>query len=84
MSLPIFWYYVWCRYLGHSFEIMSHQDWTWRHMEDREVIQDNQHVFQHVIGWMASSRCSGQQLNVQMEISDEWCSLGVCIGSSTV
>lgn len=53
-------------------------------MEDREVIQDNQHVFQHVIGWMASSRCSGQQLNVQMEISDEWCSLGVCIGSSTV
>lgn len=52
-------------------------------MEDREVIQHNQHVFQHVIGWMAASRYSGQQLNVQMEISDECCSLGVCIASGT-
>lgn len=27
---------------------------------------------------------SGQQLNVQMEISDKCCPLDICVGSSTV
>lgn len=32
------------------------------------------------IGWIVSSRrCTGQQFNVKMEISDRWCSLGLCI-----
>lgn len=34
-------------------------------------------------GWLHSKSCA-QQLDVQVEISDEWCSAGVGAGTSAV
>ena len=36
------------------------------------------------IGWILHSESCGQQLDVQVETSDEWCSSGVGIVTSAV
>jgi len=38
---------------------------------------------EELAGWLHPEG-SGQQLDVQMEISDKWCRSGVCTGTSTV
>jgi len=40
-------------------------------------------VGEELVGW-SHPESSGQWLSVQMEISDTCCSLGVCIGTSSV
>ena len=41
-------------------------------------------VDKELAGWPWTPESSGQQLDVQMEISDEWWPSGVHIGTSTV
>lgn len=40
-------------------------------------------VDEKLVGWLHSEG-GGQWVNVQMDIGDKWCPLGVCIGTSAV
>jgi len=44
---------------------------------------DHHSVDNELAGWLHARSC-GQQLDVQAETSDEWCSLGVSAGTSAL